>query len=414
MISLQNLKYLSPHANTDDASTHEYINLQMVNEYTLNNTQPKLMIFDQTKTSNVVDVTGDYFLSVIRWNIQSNLPVLVPDMQLYGVDDNLTNFTTYKVALLYSKVIDGNTYFFNPSVVDSKSATLVYLPETIDPLYESTLRAPTNKEDILGNPYYYIRNVDTLCQMINKAIDLFFDSYVPSGTWVHRPYFQWDSASQKLVFNRPNSIPTGVAGPDATSQWYVAVNQPLYNLLSTFRFKYYANNNKYFPDNTDTRYVLDTNVLQPEQLQSIGDYTPYLQQSSSVVNWSPCQSIVFVSSTIPVESQFAGAPVNLNITDASTQSNIYQQQSVVKVLTDFIIPFNNGTEATNSQIYYIPQSEYRLIDLLGNKNLNQLTIQAFWRDKYGVFHPMTLDAGGSADILILLRKKSFNNQATTN
>lgn len=416
MISLQNLKYLAPHANTDDASTHEYINLQMVNEYTTENTQPKLMIFDQTKTSNIVDITSDYFLSVIRWNIQSNLPVLVPDMQLYPPNTNPTGFTTYKLSLLYSKVIDGETFYFNPSVSDSKTATLVYLPEIIDPTYEATLKAPTNKEDTLGNPFYYIRNVDTLCQMINKAIDLFFNQFVPSGTWVHKPYFQWDSASQKLVFNRPNSVPSGVSGTDPTSQWYVAVNQPLYNLLSTFRFKYYsqASANEYFPATTDTRYLLDTNVLLPEQQQTIGDYTPYLQQSSSVVNWSPCQSIVFVSSTIPVEAQFSGAPVNLNTTDASTQSDIYQQQSVVKVLTDFIIPFNSGVEATNSQVYYIPQSEYRLIDLLGNKNLNQLTIQAFWRDKYGVFHPMTLDAGGSADILILLRKKTFNNQASTN
>jgi len=415
MISLQNLKYLAPHANTDDASTHEYINLQMVNEYTPNNTQPKTMVFDQTKTSNVVDITSDYYLSVIRWNIQSNLPVLVPDMQLYPTNILYTGFTTYKLALMYSKVIDGNIYYYNPSINDSKTVTLVYLPEVIDPVYISTLKAPTNKEDTLGNPFYYIRNVDTLCQMMNKAIDFFFTSLIPSGTWVHKPYFQWDSASQKLVFNRPNSVPSGVAGTDQTSQWFVAVNQPLYNLLSTFRFKYFAPyGNKYYPQTTDARYVLDTNVLQPEQQQSIGDYTPYLQQSSSVVNWSPCQSIVFVSSTIPVEAQFSGAPVNLNTTDGSTQSDIYQQQSVVKVLTDFIIPFNSGVEATNSQVYYIPQSEYRLIDLLGNKPLNQLTIQAFWRDKYGTYHPMTLDAGGSADILLLLRKKSYNNQGGLN
>lgn len=410
MISLQNLKYVAPHANTDDESTHEYINLQMVNEYTPDNTQPKQMIFDQTKTSNIVDITGDYYLSVIRWNIQSNLPVLIPDMVQYPPNTNKTNFTNYKLSLIYSKVVDGEITFYNPSVNDSKTATLVYLPEVIDPGTQSSIKAPTNKEDVLGNTYYYIKNVDTLCQMINKAIEFFITELIPSANWVHKPFFQWDSASQKLVFNRPNSVPSGVVGPDATSQWYISVNQPLYNLLNTFRFKYYGTlNNPYFPATTDTRYLLDTNVLLPEQEQTTGDYTPYLQQSSSVVNWSPCQSIVFVSSTIPVEAQFSGAPVNLNTISSSTQSTIYQQQSIVKVLTDFIIPFNSGVEATNSQIFYIPQSEYRLIDLLGDNNLQQLTIQVFWRDKYGVYHPMTIDAGGSADILIMLRKKSFNN-----
>jgi len=416
MISLQNLKYIAPHANTDDASTHEYINLQMVNEYTPNNTLPKPMIFDQTKTSNVVDVTGDYFLSVIRWNIQSNLPVLIPDMVLYPPNTARNNITNYKLVLLYSKQVGGTIQYFNPSTIENTSQIVIYLPETIAPDYENSLKAPTNKEDVLGNPFYYIRNVDTLCQMLNKAITDFFNLSIGTGSWVHKPFFQWDSQSQKLVFNRPNSVPSGIVGPDATSQWYVAVNQPLYNLLSTFRFKYYPENagNIYYPTNTDCRYLLDTNVLLPEQQQTTGDYTPYLQQSSSVVNWSPCQSIVFVSSTIPIEAQFSGAPVNLNTTDGTTQSNIYQQQSVVKVLTDFIIPFNSGVEATNSQVFYIPSGEYRLIDLLGNNNLQQLTISAFWRDKYGSYHPMTLDAGASADILIMLRKKTYNNQAGIN
>ena len=60
----------------------------------------------------------------------------------------------------------------------------------------------------------------------------------------------------------------------------------------------------------------------------------------------------------------------------------------------------------------MPTSEFRLIDLLGNGNLQQLTIAVYWRDKYGVLHPMTLSAGCSADILVLLRKKSYNHQKT--
>ena len=82
------------------------------------------------------------------------------------------------------------------------------------------------------------------------------------------------------------------------------------------------------------------------------------------------------------------------------------------MLTDFVIPFTTGVEATNQQIYYIPTSEYRLIDLLGNNNLNELTISVFWRDKYGGLHPMTLDAGAAASMLIMLRKKKYNGQKT--
>jgi len=400
MISLQNLKYISPHANTDDNSTQEYINLQMVNEYTPNNTLPQAMIFNQTKTSSIVDVTGDYYLSVIRWNIQSNLPVLVPDMQILPLGSHYTGLTNYKIALLFTTNSGANI-----NLAANAGATLVYQPETTSPQYLSSINEPSNKEDILGNPFFYIRSVDTFLKMINDALTGYIAS--AGATWVNKPYFQWDANANKIVYNVPNSQPTGIANVDATSKFYIAVNQPLYNLLSTFKFQFYPDNagNTNYP-NTTCRYLLDTDILPV----GIGNYTQYYQQASSVVNWSPCQSIVFVSSTIPIEAQFSGAPVNLNQADPTTQSSIYAQQSIVKVLTDFIIPFNNGVEATNQQIFYIPSGEYRLIDLLGNQNLQQLTIQVFWRDKYGTYHPMTLDAGASADILIMLRKKSFNKQ----
>ena len=80
MISLNNLKYLGAHVNSDDNSTHEYVNIEIINEFSNNNTLPKPMIFDQVKTANIVDVTSDYFLSIVRWNIQSNLPVIIPEM----------------------------------------------------------------------------------------------------------------------------------------------------------------------------------------------------------------------------------------------------------------------------------------------------------------------------------------------
>lgn len=402
MVSLQNLKYLSPHTNTDDNSTHEYINFQMLNEYTPNNTEPQYMIFNQTKTQNVVDITGDYFLSVIRWNIQCNLPVIIPDMQLLPAGSHYTGLTTYKLAILFTTNNGAN---WNLAAGTNTSATIVYQPEITNPNYLSILKGPSTKQDYLNNPFYYIRNVDTMLEMINTAINAYIN--LSGGTWANPPYFQFDPNAGKLVYNHPNSAPVGIAGVDATSKFYIAVNQPLYNLLNTFRFQYFPTNsgNINFP-NTTCNYVLNTDILQ----NSGGNYTQYTQQSSSVVNWSPCQSIVFVSSTMPLEPQFAGAPQNLNTLDSSTQASIYQQQAQIKVLTDFIIPFNTGTEASNSQVYYIPQSEWRLVDLLGNQSLQQLTIQVFWRDKYGVYHPMTLDAGASADVLVLLRKKSFNKQ----
>jgi len=291
-----------------------------------------------------------------------------------------------------------------------ETTTLIFLPETVNVNLETFLDYPRNKEELYNNPYFYIKYVDTFCRMINNAIKTAWST--TGGTWAKLPYFQWDSALNKIVFNQPTSTPTGT--PAAVgSNFYISVNQPLYNLLNTFRFKYYpanSGNGSLYPESAECRYLLDTNILFDGVVQAGGEYVTYLQQISSVQTWTPIQSWVFSSTIIPIESQLTGQPQNLNDIDPTTQGNIYKQQAITKVLTDFIVPLNTGVEATNQNVFYTPAGEYRLVDLIGGASLNQLSLEIKWRDKYGVDHDMYIDAGASANLLVLLRKKSYNSK----
>jgi hypothetical protein len=288
------------------------------------------------------------------------------------------------------------------------TTTLVFIPETININVSTLLSYPRDKEELYNNPYFYIKYVDTFCRMINNAIKTAFNT--TNSTWAKLPYFQWDSSLNKIVFNQPTSTPTGIP---TGSNVYISVNQPLYNLLNTFRFKYYpanSGNSSVYPESALCRYLLDTNILFDGIIQVSGEYASYLQQISSVQTWTPIQSWVFSSTIIPIESQLTGQPQNLNNVDPTTTGNIYKQQSITKVLTDFIVPLNSGVEATNQNVFYTPAGEYRLVDLLGSASLNQLSLEIKWRDKYGVDHDMYLDAGASANLLVLLRKKSYNSK----
>jgi len=404
-IPLNQLRYLAPHTNTDDDSTHEYINMQIVNEYSLANQQPQPLIFNQTKTSNIVDVASDYYLSVVRWNIQLNLPVIIPEMVLAAVPNfRYTGQTIYQLALYFSTSGGGTINNPNPAI----SPTIVlFSPELQSQSILSTLNQPVTIEETYNNPFFHLKYVDSFLDMLNRTIVSNF-ALTAGAVWANLPYFSFDAVAQKIVYHRPNSIPQNVPGTDPTTEWYLAVNQPLYNLLSTFRFDYFAPNSGNNYPNTSATYLLNTNILGSYR-SGTGNYDELYQQAPSVVNWQPAQSLAFVSSSIPVEVQYSGAPFNLNILNPSTTSSIFAQQSVIKVLTDFIIPYNTGTEtAAGQQVYYYAAAEYRLIDLLGNSPLNQLTIQVLWRDKYGAYHQLFLEAGAAADLLIMLRKKKFN------
>lgn len=288
---------------------------------------------------------------------------------------------------------------------------LIFIPETVNTAYASSLNYPADKEQLYNNSYFYIKYVDTFCRMLNEAIASCFAT-ISGATWATLPYFQWNAIDQKIEYFNPNSTPVGVSPmPPTGSVWSVICNQPLFSLLSTFRFKYFpknAGNDLMFPESCPCRYVLDTNILQ--NAEPSGEYAIYTQQTSSVQTWSPVQSIVFQSTVLPIEPQLTGQPQNLNTTDpTTTQGNTYKQQALTKILTDFVFPLTTGTEITNQELYYVPSGEYRLVDLLGGNTINQLTFSIFWKDKFGVLHPMTIDAGSSASLLCMLRKKTYKH-----
>lgn len=360
----------------------------------VNATNNGLIGFDQNNYILIsTESNGNFQISTYDQLIQLN----ISDDPLY-VDYNQTSMCIYPFTS-YS-TITGFT-------AASEVINLVFIPETINTNLSSILNYPTNKEELFSNSYFYIKYVDTFCRMINIAISTAFKT-VPNGSWANLPYFQWDAIEQKIIFYEPTSSPTGTGAP-TNAKWYVSVNQPLYNLLSTFRFQYYpknSGNSQIYPDLLATRYLLDTNIL--NLTDSTGEYIPYIQQNSSVQTWSPIQSYVFTSTILPIEAQLTGQPQNLNIIDPTTTNNSYKQQSLTKILTDFIVPLTSGVEVTNQILYYIPSGEYRLIDLIGQNSINTLTLEIFWKDVYNVLHPLTLDAGSSSNLLCMLRKKTYN------
>jgi hypothetical protein len=76
------------------------------------------------------------------------------------------------------------------------------------------------------------------------------------------------------------------------------------------------------------------------------------------------------------------------------------------MLTDYSARLRTGTEY-KPNISYEPNAEFRLVDLYGDQPLSSMRISLFWKDKFGVLHPLFLEAGGTAYIKILFRKKTF-------
>ena len=139
--------------------------------------------------------------------------------------------------------------------------------------------------------------------------------------------------------------------------------------------------------------------------KSIAGYK-YIQTSSSLVLWSPVDSIIFSTTGIPVEYSQTGVPQYLGQSPFDNSNAIMNNTNI---LTDFTVPMDTGLEYNFTSITYYPQSEYRLVDLLGHVPLNLLNITVMWRDKIGLSHFMYLKNNQSSKIKILLRKRNFGN-----
>ena len=99
--------------------------------------------------------------------------------------------------------------------------------------------------------------------------------------------------------------------------------------------------------------------------------------------WNPIEAIVFTSTTIPVFPEQLGSPLIFNNgnSDSSGENN-----NIISSITDF--QSSNGQY--RSFIAYSPASEYRLIDLFGNKSLSAIDVSCYFRTKYGDLVPFYL------------------------
>jgi len=411
MNQLRNLQAYYPSSTANGDPTHEYIDAVITNNSTnfgVNaSIEPIPIVFNQIKTSNIIDDCSKYYLSVIRWSIETSLPIIIPTMKIGLLPtEETTNETEYYVNMIFK---DGSNI---PEYNDFSNSTPQQL--ILNQRTDLTIPVPLNAqkvEDYLNNPYYYIDSVQAFLDCINTAYALAFAPIkAGAGSVLSQelaPVFTWDANSGKICLSVTEYYVRGLK----SQAIFMGMSTSLYNLLNTFN-TVRINANKV---NTDrgADYVFNlTNLSGLNITPSVGTNIiyiyNYLQESSSVPSWSPVSSIVFVTNSIPVNATHSGTPQfqltnNLGVQIGSTLS----QNATTSVLTDFEIPMQTGVEYRTIS-YYSPNSEYRLFDFVSNQQLNNLNISVFWKDKYGQLHPLTLRQNASATIKLLLRKKDFN------
>lgn len=331
------------------------------------------------------------------------------------------NITPYVVNLQYTNAITMN--FSVP--VYYTCDDLTQSPPTWNPSNAQAL----SLTDVTSQ-YYWIYTFSGFMNMINKALTNAFwglngysyNNNQPSPPLLHMssgatattyqpPSISWNSSNGTAVFTADNSA---FAISNTYQPIYLYLNQPLSTLLDGMPYVYpnvSPSSNLYSYVNFKTSagaglYVVSSyasNGTVTPQYTAIQQY----QQISTSGLFNPVSAIVFSSTLLPVNMENVGLPLILNGTSPNS-IQVGSSANVFPIVTDFQVPVN-ATSSYTGDITYVPNGEYRLVDLYGTSPANQIDIQIFWKDQYGLIHPFYVGSGCSGNLKIMFRKKDYNN-----
>jgi hypothetical protein len=350
-------------------------------------------------------------MSVVGFEMDTqSIPVFICDPI---VGQSSINDTVYTVTMNYITNSGANN-----TVVQTR---VQWEPEDISATVPTGL-VPDNYN---MDPYYYAYTYQHFISLVNKALATCWTALgIPAAPNTLTTFISLEGDKVILNANTPQcltdssgNIVTNAGAADTTGV-KIYFNTELYNLFSSLEAikipqplvnigpaSSYLNSNYQMlftinQSSTNAKLTpIDFNNVPPTltyaMYQNISEYSP-------LPYWNPIDKVVFTTAQLPVVPQLVAAASNYY----SDSQNSGTNADVSYILCDFSAQLATGTEY-KPNITYIPPAEYVLNELYGDVPLSSISIYVFWKDKFGDLHPFLLEAGGTALLKIMFRKKDF-------
>jgi len=374
--------------------THIYYNLELVNNETTGNNIPRHFSMIETRNSPYLQTPEDYYMSVVRFQLQSpSLPVFIPAILLGQID---VDKTAYSITM---EIIRGGiTYFYQEHIK--------YVPYDLTQPQPSP---PLQQQDLTSN-YYYIYSYQQWVRMINTAFQnclTGLSSMVLAGgggalPTIYPPFMEINLDTQICNINADEN---GYRTDDATKIkiYFNTAMATLYNNFPLQKKGYGVVGSV----SSGRNFLLEVLNIQNSNILNLPSYNALqvYQEGITTGLLNPIQSLVFTTGMFPIYNENVSVP---EIFNSNTQFNKNNNNNLISpIITDFVIPWS-AVNQYRQTIEYAPSGEYRLVDMFGRKPLDSIQIQVYWKDIYGGLHPFEVNSGCSGAIKLMFRKKSFN------
>jgi len=389
------------------------LTLTNVNNGDTNPANSPFLIFNEQRQNAIIDNTGDYYLSIVRFQLDTtSLPIILPLIQNYA--EQTATYNNYYPALpqpIPSSWYNNSRSIYSITLVDTTTGEeyqryIDWLPQinNVDVAEPPPISLSSPFQQ--ASEWYFCYNFEWFVNLVNNAIKLAINDLTTPPPTTMIAFLGWNTStnSASLYLDEANF---NTITPPATKPLYTLYfNQPLFTLFSSFPATYFGSvgvtngmNYAIIPSlnlnglNTIPLPITTTPQITCVQINQEWDTTPL---------WTPVSSIVFTSATFPIvpnrlsPAQAFYNGVLTNLSEAGNNANFAQ------VITDIA----SADLVYKPTLIYSPDAQYRLIDMFGNTPLTNINIQVFWKTKLGSFVPFRLATGNSCSMKLLFTKKS--------
>jgi hypothetical protein len=341
--------------------------------------QPEQADYNVTKTLLILDKASNYYISIIRFDFPlDTVPLFIMPIVANQSDPNLT-------PLIIGISTGGTEYPVNVEFITQNIS--IFPPDQ-------------NQLTQVITPYYYVYSYQHMLDMINLAL---LHAWINAGLVdpdVTPPFFYFNPATSLI-----NIVVSTVFTTDLSA--FIYVNTPLRNYLDAFNYLFFGFNQ---PNGYEYQFSFvaglsptpDKAYYLPGTATNVPPtYYQFSQDYPTISAWTSLRKIIISTNTIPISNEYIPTGNNSN-----RQSGV---AASFPILTDFV-PNIELAGQSRSIAYYVPTSQYRLIDLISDTPLQKIDLKVYWEDTRGNLYPLLISLYQQGSIKIGFFRKSLYKQ----
>lgn len=354
-----------------------YFNVRISNN--IRNTSSVDAIYNETRNYPLLSNPADYYFTILKARIPlANMFIFVFQVQ-EGINQSDRDLGIYSVSLVFQNDVYTEFVRYQPTFIINQ---LPKPPSQNGGLQDKSI-------------YYYVTSFNLFLKMINDA---YLAAYTRlnndhPGIVPNAPYLIYDAVTSKISFEMPFEYTIGLA-----EVWY---DSHLFTYLQGMPHEFYqfqvatplANKLLILP-NTPVAFKREFPGL---PTPAINDYIRITQEfgTSSLDYWNNLNNIT-IKTTMDLRYEY--------------ESNNSQDglQNFDKILLTYDPLFDQAGAALQI-LQYIPQSQYKYIDIVKMTPLREFNLGIFWTDYLGENQLINIVPGTAITLNCAFIKKSIVN-----